>query len=290
MTNNTIPAQPPRWRELLTRHRPLVLPGAHDALCARLIERAGFQAYVVGGFGVAAARHALPDIGLIGLGEMAEAIRATMQGSRLPVLADADNGYGDVKNVAHTIRTYETLGVSALFLEDQVAPKRCGHFAGKDVVPSAVMEAKLRAAVAAREDPELFLIARTDARGVHGLDEALRRCERYIRAGADGIFVEAPQSVAELERIARSFDVPQFCNMLVGGRTPILTNRELGEMGFAMVVHGTTMAMSVARAIEETLTAIASDTLDPTGFWSLPQFTQALGMDGWDSIEDAFVP
>ncbi|HEV2675656.1 MAG TPA: isocitrate lyase/PEP mutase family protein [Aliidongia sp.] len=273
------------WRQLLDAHKPLVLPGAHDALCARLIERAGFQAYVIGGFGLSAARHGLPDIGLIGLGEMAAGVRDIMAASALPVLVDADNGHGDTRNVTHTVETYERLGVSALFLEDQVSPKRCGHFAGKDVIPIDAMERKIRAAAAARHDKELFLIARTDARSVHGLDDALRRAERYIRAGADGLFIEAPRSVEELRTIAGAFDVPQFCNMLVGGQTPILGNQELGEMGFAMIVHGTTLAMSVAKAIDDTLAAIRDDRLDASTFWTLPDFTGALQLERWSDIE-----
>jgi 2-methylisocitrate lyase-like PEP mutase family enzyme len=272
------------WRQLLAAHHPLVLPGAHDALCARLIERAGFAAYVIGGFGIAAARHALPDLGLLGLGEMSAAVRDIVSASSLPVLVDLDDGYGGLQNVVYTLRTYERLGVASIFLEDQVAPKRCGHFAGKQVVAVEAMERKIRAAVAARENPELFIIARTDARSVNGLDDALRRGERYARAGADGLFVEAPQSVAELERIARAFDVPQFCNMLIGGATPILTNRELGEMGFAMVVHGTTLVMSVAKALEDSLAAIKADRLDPADYWTLSKFTEALGMSRWQAL------
>ena len=162
------------WRELLGEPDPLLLPCAHDALSARLIERAGFKAYSIGGFPLVGARYGLPDIGLVGLGEMAAGTRDIVEASGLPVLVDGDHGYGDAKNVARTIRTYEAMGVAAIFIEDQVAPKRCGHMAGKDVVPTAVMEEKLRAAAAAREK-DTFLLARTDARAVHGLDEALRR-------------------------------------------------------------------------------------------------------------------
>ncbi len=276
------------WRDLLAREKPLVLPGAFDALSARLIKQAGFAAYCIGGFPLVASRYGLPDIGLVALGEMAAGMRDIMAASDLPVLIDGDHGYGDVKNVAHTVRTYERMGASALFLEDQVAPKRCGHMAGKDVVPAEAMEQKIRAAVAARESRDLFLIARTDARAVHGLDEALRRAERYIRAGADGIFVEAPRSVAELERVARAFDVPQFCNMLIDGETPILTNRALHEMGFAMVVHGTTLTMAVLRTVADVLAAIKADRLDPArGFASFAAYKEAVGFADWAAVEDA---
>jgi len=195
----------PRWRDLLGPNGPLLLPIAHDALSARLIERAGFKAYSVGGFALVGARFGLPDIGLVGLAEMAQGVRDIMAASDLPILVDGDDGYGDVKNVSRTIGTYEQMGVSAVFIEDQVAPKRCGHMAGKDVIPSELMEAKIRAAAAAREGSDLFLIARTDARAVHGLDEALRRGERYLKAGADGLFIEAPQSVEELRIVGERF-------------------------------------------------------------------------------------
>src|SRR2546423_12303081 len=218
-----MPAKP-TWKELLARSEPLILPCAHDALSARLIERAGFSAYSVGGYALVGARYALPDIGLIAFGEMSAGIRDIMSASRLPVLIDCDDGYGDVKNVTRTIAGYEAMGVSAIFMEDQRAPKRCGHMAGKAVIPAELMATKLRAAVDARRSADLFIIARTDARAVHGLDEALRRAEIYLKAGADGLFIEAPQSPEELARIGRAFaGVPQLANMLEAcGRTPVL--------------------------------------------------------------------
>src|SRR6516164_4379942 len=221
-----MPAKP-TWKELLARSEPLILPCAHDALSARLIERAGFAAYSVGGYALVGARHALPDIGLVAFGEMSAGIRDIMAASSLPVLVDCDDGYGDAKNVARTIAGYEAMGVSAIFMEDQRAPKRCGHMAGKDVIDADAMAAKLRAAVAARRGADLFIIARTDARAVYGLDEALRRAEIYLKAGADGLFIEAPQSIDELTRIGRMFQgVPQLANMVEGGgRTPVLPSR-----------------------------------------------------------------
>jgi 2-methylisocitrate lyase-like PEP mutase family enzyme len=252
------------WRQLLARGEPLLLPCAHDALSARLIERAGFAAYSIGGFPLIGARHALPDIGLVGYGEMSAGVRDIVAASRLPVLVDADDGYGDVKNVVRTVRGYEAMGVSALFIEDQRAPKRCGHMAGKEVIDASRMVAKIRAAAAARSD--LFLIARTDARAVHGLDEALRRAELYLAAGADGLFVEAPQSVDELARIGRAFKgVPQLANMLEGGRTPIIAPAELFRLGFAMIAYPTTLIFRVARTIEKALADLAHGTLARQG-------------------------
>ena len=249
-----MPAKP-TWKELLARGEPLILPCAHDALAARLIERAGFAAYSVGGYALVGARHALPDIGLVAFGEMSAGIRDIMAASSLPVLVDCDDGYGDAKNVARTIAGYEAMGVSAIFMEDQRAPKRCGHMAGKDVIDADAMAAKLRAAVAARRSADFFIIARTDARAVHGLDEALRRAEIYLKAGADGLFIEAPQTIDELTQVGRAFQgVPQLANMVEGGgRTPVLPPSELYRLGFAMVAYPTSLIFRVARAIENAL-------------------------------------
>jgi 2-methylisocitrate lyase-like PEP mutase family enzyme len=245
----------PTWKQLLAGAPPLLLPCAHDALSARLIERAGFCAYSVGGYALVGARHALPDIGLVAFGEMSAGIRDIMAASSLPVLIDCDDGYGDVKNVTRTIAGYEAIGVSAVFMEDQRAPKRCGHMAGKSVIAADAMAAKLRAAVAARRSSDLFIMARTDARAVHGLDEALRRAEIYLKAGADGLFIEAPQSIEELARVGRTFQgVPQLANMVVGGgRTPVLPPEELARLGFAMIAYPTSLIFCVARAMERAL-------------------------------------
>src|SRR5437762_931998 len=180
------------WKSLLERHAPVQLPAAHDALTAKLIERAGFSAYQIGGFALTGARHGLPDIDLTRFAEQAAGVRDIVAACSLPVLVDADDGYGDAKNVTHTVRFYEAMGASALFIEDQVSPKRCGHLSGKKVIPAEVMDEKIRAAVAARQNKSFFLVARTDAREPEGLDSALKRAERYLKAGADGIYVEAP--------------------------------------------------------------------------------------------------
>jgi 2-methylisocitrate lyase-like PEP mutase family enzyme len=283
--------QGPTWKELLAGGEPLLLPCAHDALSARLIERAGFRAYSIGGYALVGARHALPDIGLVAYGEMSAGVRDIMAGSRLPVLIDGDDGYGDVKNVVHTVAGYEAMGASAIFIEDQRAPKRCGHMAGKSVIETEAMARKLRAAVAARRSTDLFIIARTDARAVHGLDEALRRGEVYLNAGADGLFIEAPQSVEELARVGQSFQgVPQLANMLAGGgRTPILSPAELARLGFAMVAYPTSLIFAVAHAMEKTLAelregrpASAEQTL------SFEQFKDITGLAHWGEIEQRF--
>jgi 2-methylisocitrate lyase-like PEP mutase family enzyme len=271
---------------LLARHGPLLLPCAHDALSARLIERAGFAAYSIGGFPLVGARHALPDIGLVGYGEMSAGVRDIMAASGLPVLVDADDGYGDAKNVARTVEGYEAIGVAAIFIEDQRAPKRCGHMAGKEIIEADVMAGKIRAAAAARRN--VFLIARTDARAVHGLDEALRRAELYLKSGADGLFIEAPQSIDELRRIGRAFaGVPQLANLLEGGRTPMVAADELYRLGFAMVAYPTTLIFRIARTIEKALADMKRGTLaiEHEGV-DFDTFKDITGLARWAEMEE----
>jgi 2,3-dimethylmalate lyase len=269
--------------------RFLVVPGVHDALSARLVQRVGFDAYFIGGFPVTGARYGVPDIGLKGFGEIAAAVRDIVAACDLPVFVDGDDGYGDVKNVVHTVQTYERMGVSAILIEDQQWPKRCGHMVGKKVVPVELAEAKIRAACSERIDPETWILARTDARAVYDLDEALRRAERYVRAGADGIFIEAPRSVDELRRIGRAFDIPQICNPLIGGHTPILSMQELGELGFRAAVLGLDTLMHAAKAIETVLLDMKSGAFarrnDGMDF---EDYKKLVGYDRWESIDARF--
>lgn len=279
------------WKDVVERKAPVLLPAAHDALTARLIERSGFDAFQVGGFAIEGARFGFPDIDLTHFGEMSSAVREIIQASTLPVLVDGDDGYGDVKNVTRTIREYENLGVSAIFIEDQKAPKRCGHMGGKEVIPAEIMEGKVRAAAAARQSGDFFLIARTDARGPHGLDEALRRAERYLKCGADGLFIEGPESVEELKRIGATFrGVPQIANMLEGGgRTPLLSPSELHELGFAMVTYPTSLLFRVAKTIENALDDMRAQRLHLDGQGvTFKEFEQIVGLPAWAEIESRF--
>ncbi|HEY6213020.1 MAG TPA: isocitrate lyase/PEP mutase family protein [Vicinamibacterales bacterium] len=248
------PGRPP-WHQLLEHHSPLQLPAAHDALTAKLIKRAGFHAYQIGGFALVGSRHGLPDVDLTRFAEQSAGVRDILAASDLPVLVDADDGYGDAKNVTHTIRSYEAMGVSAVFIEDQVAPKRCGHMSGKEVVDTRIMVQRIEAAAAARRSPDFFIVARTDALGVEGLDAALKRGEQYLKAGADGIYVEAPRSVEELETIGAAFKgTPQMTNMFEGdNQTPWLTPMELHALGFSMILYPTSLLFRAARAIERGL-------------------------------------
>jgi 2-methylisocitrate lyase-like PEP mutase family enzyme len=283
----------PSWKALLKREKPLLLPCAHDALSARLIERAGFDAYAIGGYALVGSRYAIPDIGLVGFGEMSAGIRDIISASNLPVMVDADNGYGDVKNVAHAVLGYEAMGVSALFMEDQTAPKRCGHMAGKTVIDAGEMAAKIRAAAGARNSPDTFIIARTDARAVHGIDEALRRGEIYLEAGADGLFIEAPENVEELTRIGRTFQgVPQIANMVEGGgQTPVLPPTELYRLGFVMVTYPTTLLFRVARTIEKALADLkAGRALQDGDSVDFAAFKDITGYQKWSRIEGEYRP
>ena len=282
----------PNWKELLDRHAPLQLPAAHDALTARLIERAGFVAYQIGGFALAGARHALPDIDLTRFAEQASGVRDIMSACSLPALVDADDGYGDVKNVTYTVRHYEAMGVAAIFLEDQVAPKRCGHMAGKRVVPSEIMIQKIKAAAAARQDSDgVFLIARTDAREPEGLDSALRRAESYLQAGADGIYIEAPKSVKELDQIGRTFKgAQQVTNMFEGDKeTPWLTPKELHKLGFSMILYPTTLLFQVVRAIECALDNLKRGKQAHKGdAVTMDEYEQVIDLQKWAELEKRF--
>jgi 2-methylisocitrate lyase-like PEP mutase family enzyme len=284
------PTPRPTWASLLAVPEPLLLPVAHDALSARLIEAAGFRAASVGGFALVGARHGIPDIGLVGLKGMADGVRDILAATALPVLIDGDDGYGDVKNVTRTIQAYERMGAAAIFIEDQVYPKRCGHMAGKSVVPSAVMERKIRAAAAARESADTFLLARTDARAVEGLDAALRRGERYLEAGADGIFIEAPVTIAELERIGRTFKgTPQLANMLEGGATPLLAPDILYGLGFQMIAYPVSLLFRIVSTMQRTLADMRAGTLRLEGEGvSFEEFKALTGFDDWAAVEDRF--
>ncbi len=283
------PMTKPTFRQLAASERPLVMPGAHDALSALLIKQAGFKAVFMGGFPIAGVRYGVPDIGLLGLREFADAYRDMLAVSDLPALVDADNGYGDHKNVVHVVHTLERLGAQALFFEDQVSPKRCGHIAGKALVPVQEMESKIRAAAGERINPDTFIIARTDAREVVSLDEALRRGERYLRAGADGLFIEAPVSIQEMETIGRAFDVPLLANMLEGGRTPILKPAQLEEMGFRLVIYGISLLMRITRVMREALEDIRSGEFKQVGTGvSFEDYKNIVGMPDWSRIEDRY--
>src|SRR5438105_9656890 len=226
-----------RLRALLDSGQTIVAPGAFDPLSARLVEEAGFPAVYMTGFGTSAALIGRPDVGLLTMTEMAGNAGRIAACVDIPVIADADTGYGNPLNVIRTVGAYEAAGVAGIHIEDQVAPKKCGHMEGKLVIGAQEMTAKVRAAVEARAQPEFVIIARTDARAVEGLERALERARLYREAGADALFVEAPESEAEIERIASSLHgIPLIFNWAEGGRTPPLALARLREFGFRIVI------------------------------------------------------
>ncbi len=235
-------------RERLQDPGIVVAVGVHDGLTARLAERAGFEAFYHGGYAVAAHHLGLPDIGVAGLGEMAQSVTRVTNVSSVPVITDADTGYGELPGVRRTVHELERAGAQAIQLEDQVFPKKCGHMEGKEVIPRDEMVLKVRAAVAARRDPATLIIARTDALQPNGLDDAIDRCNAYAEAGADLAFVDAPGSREQLEEIARRVDAPSLANMSETGRTPPLTADELQELGYRVVIFPSTQTWIFARA------------------------------------------
>ena len=237
-------------RQLINRKHGLVVPGAYDGVSAKLVERAGFPVAYMTGYGVSASRLGLPDMGFAGLGEMADQARNMAGAVSIPLIADADTGYGNALNVRRTVALYESAGVAGLHLEDQQMPKRCGHLAGKLVVSAEEFAAKIQAAVEARTDPDFVIIARTDAIAVNGLDDALRRAEAAVRAGADMLFVEAPTTEAQIERVARAFDTPLLFNYAPGGRSPLPPFARLRELGYAVILLPVDTLFVAARAIQ----------------------------------------
>jgi 2-methylisocitrate lyase-like PEP mutase family enzyme len=236
-------------RDLLSQDRPLVLGGVYDGMTARLAEQAGFEVLFMGGFSVAATLLGEPDFGLLTQTEMADAARRVCRLTTRPVLVDADTGYGNPLNVLRTVELYHAAGAAGLFLEDQVWPKRCGHMQGKQVVERKEWLSKLRAVRSSGHD--LFLVARTDARAAVGLDEAIARGQAARDLGADAVFIEAPESMAELERIAGAIPGPKVANMVEGGRTPLCSPDELHQLGFDLIVTPLAALLAAARAVRD---------------------------------------
>lgn len=245
-----------RLRELLARPAPLMAPGAADALTARLIARHGFEAIYMTGAGTSAVRLGMPDVGLLTMNEMVDNAQRIAEASRLPLIADADTGYGGPVNVQRTVRAYERAGVAAIHIEDQQWPKRCGHLAGKSLIPVEEMVAKIRAGLDARTDPDFVLIARTDALAVEGFERAVERCRRYEEAGADMIFLEAPSEKDHLAAIPKAFRKPAVYNMASSGKTPFLPVEEIGKLGFKLVIYPNFALLSAISAISSTLSEL----------------------------------
>jgi 2-methylisocitrate lyase-like PEP mutase family enzyme len=278
-------------RDLVQAKRGLVVPGAYDGVSARLVERAGFPAVYMTGYGTSASRLGLPDLGYAGLAEMADHARNLAAAVTIPLIADADTGYGNALGVRRTVQAYEAAGVAALHIEDQVTPKRCGHLSGHEVVPLAEFAGKIRAAVEARRDPDLLIIARTDAISAVGLDEALRRGEAAARAGADVLFVEAPRDEAQVEAIAKTFDTPLLYNYAPGGRSPLPPFAALRALGYAIVLLPVDTLLVASKAIAEFLAELRRrDDVRSLTDRELPfgEFNALIGVDAQLALADRY--
>ena len=279
------------WREVLDESAPLLLPVAHDALTAKVIQQAGYPAYQIGGFALVGSRFGYPDIDLAQFGENSAVMRDTIAACSLPVLVDADDAYGDVKNVARVVQGYEAMGASAIFLEDQKAPKRCGHMLGKKVIPAEEHAGKLRAAAAARRNPETFIMARTDALAPLGLDEALRRAELYLQSGADGVYIEAVETVEQLEKVGKTLHGAPLATSILegGGRTPWMDPKDFHALGYSMLLYPTTVIFRVARAIQKAVEDLkAGHPMPADDALSFKQYEELLGLPQWAELEDTF--
>ncbi|HVH23906.1 MAG TPA: oxaloacetate decarboxylase [Pseudonocardia sp.] len=282
-----------RLRALLEGPGPVVAPGAYDALSARLVERAGFDVVYMTGFGSTASLIGRPDIGLLGGAEMIDNARRMAAAVDLPLIADADTGYGNAINVVRTVADYERAGVAGIHLEDQVSPKKCGHLSGKAVIEVEEMVGKIQAAVAARRDPDLLLIARTDAAAVQGLDAALERARRYAAAGADALFVEAPTSEADIARVASELRglAPLVFNWAEGGRTPPLPLARIAELGFALVIFPIGTLLAATAGIQNLLAVLRADGTPAAALPGLPSFdgfAELIGLPEVRELEGRF--
>ena len=286
------PRERPRLRPLLDAPGLVVAPGAYDVITARLVEQAGFPACYMTGSGVSLSALGIPDVGLVSLYEVLVRLEQIAGAVALPVIADADTGFGNPLNVLRTVAEFERRGAAAIQLEDQEMPKKCGHEPGRRLVPLDEMVAKLEAARAARSSPELVIVARTDARTTHGLAEAIARGRRYAEAGADVVFVESPETPEEMRAICAAIPAPTLANMVEGGRTPILPQRDLAEIGYKIAIYPNSLTRVMARAgqrlLDElkragTTAGLAEDMLTHGELWDL------FGRREWERLEATFV-
>jgi 2-methylisocitrate lyase-like PEP mutase family enzyme len=278
-----------RLNDLLNKHELVIAPGVFDGISAQLTKRTGHVAAYLTGAGVAASGFGLPDIGLVTASEMAERARMIVGAlGDIPLIADADTGYGAPMNVVRTVRAYDAAGVAAIQLEDQVFPKRCGHLPDKQVVDAAVFEQTLAAALDARTDDNLLVVARTDARAPLGLDLAIERANRYAEVGADVIFVEAPQDSGEIERIAREVDAPLLINLVLGGMTPLESAPRLQELGYAIAIHPSNLLMQATFGMLSSLCELNGSDLAAHLPTSPADFFNLVGMAEWLELDTKY--
>lgn len=275
-------------KESLARQEVLVMPGVYDALSAKIAERAGFDVIFTTGYGISATLLGEPDFGLLTQTEMLDAAYRICGAVEIPVLVDSDTGYGNATNVARTVKELLRIGAGGMFLEDQKWPKRCGHMQGKQVIPLDEYLEKLRAAVDTRGDSELFITARTDARQLHGLNEAIERAIAFKDTGADAVFVEAPESKEEMREIARNVPGPLVANMVERGVTPLMTREELQDLGFALILWPVGPLFTAAQALENyyaTLRRAGAATEARDRVMSFDDFNEIVGLDHWSRFD-----
>lgn len=271
-----------RFAERIRRRELVSAPGVYDLISAKLADRLGFDALYMTGYGVVASHLGLPDAGLATYSDMVGRVGQIAAMTETPLVADGDTGYGGLLNVQHTVRGYESAGAVAIQLEDQEFPKKCGHMLGRRVVPAADMAAKIRVAVESRSDPNFLVIARTDSRTTLGLDEALRRAEAYLEAGADLLFIESPESVEEMARIGSTFDVPLVANMVEGGRTPILDAATLQKLGYRLAIFPALGFLAAGAVLERAyagLKATGSSVGIDVPLYPFKDFSALMGFD-----------
>ncbi|MBS7805729.1 oxaloacetate decarboxylase [Rhizobiales bacterium TNE-4] len=277
-----------KLKAILARRQALPFPGAANAMFARVIEELGFEVCYVTGAGIANMHLGAPDVGLTTLTEVANTVSAIADSVSVPLLVDADTGFGNAVNMVRTVKVLERAGAAGIQIEDQVFPKKCGHFEGKDVVPLDDMVSKIKAAVDTRGDADFQIIARTDARAVHGLEDAIARAQAFVEAGADATFVEAPVSVDEMARIGREIKVPQIANIVFGGKTPDPGREALASMGFAGVLYANAALQAALRASYEVLSALKRDGSLANVADRLATFQErqaAVAKPRWDALE-----
>ncbi len=272
------------FRARLKQPGLITAPGIYDMISARIADRMGFPALYMTGFGVVASHLGLPDAGLATFSDMVGRVSQITTITKTPLCADADTGYGGLLNVAHTVRGYIKAGAAALQIEDQEFPKKCGHTPGRRVIPLADMVKKIRVAVEARGDDDILIIARTDARTAHGLDEALRRAEAYAKAGADILFVESPESEEEMQKICSSFELPLIANMVEGGKTPVLSASELEAIGYQMAIFPATGFLAAGAALESVYRTLKRDGSSPNVSVPLHDFTEFTKLMGFEEV------
>ncbi|WP_088242547.1 isocitrate lyase/PEP mutase family protein [Calothrix rhizosoleniae] len=280
-----------KLRQLLESPEIIVIPGIYDCLGAKLAENTGFKAIASSGFGIAASTLGLPDYGFLTATEMLDTVGRIAQSVSIPLIADCDTGYGNALNVIRTVKDAVRLGIAGVILEDQEWPKKCGHFEGKQVISMTEHMGKIRAAVDARGDSGLVIIARTDARANLGLDEAIRRGRSYIQAGADVLFVEAPQSVAELVAIAKAFpDVPLVANVIEGGKTPQLSVSQLQQMGFKIVFFAVSALLAATQGMTACFQSLKEQgtTADFDNMVNFEEFKQFIGIPKYQELEEKY--